>query len=1155
MNVTCPSCKARYSVDDARVPPSGVTIRCPSCSHTFVARRPTQAERGASSRDPSTVALPGQKAAATRPPAPKAAPRGASAVALPGQRAPGGSSIANEPTVPLPGSAAKRPEPPAPHAAADDLGGAFGLGTLDFLEDANQKTRHKPGHDLHPELRVRRRNGRTEGPYGLERLKAMLRAGDLGGSEDVSEDGSAWRAMTSVPELNAVMNELASARDAMEFGQVDLDAGESASIDLGTPTITRSKPRSRPSTFDGDDLDLGLEPDEPSEDMPPPPSGPSSMDELMGSLELDDREWESQEPPKPPRVDEPPMPEAALPDSVNELEVGEIPDMPPIWETYKRPILLFLGAVAVVMLGIVTHFFTPYGAYGVPYLVEVLTYDAPPPAPPPPPPPPPKLADLDEIKSLIDGHTYEGFRSAIATVEKAGPQLPDNALALAKARGLASLSYGVEAFPLAPLQSAVAALASVDPSTALEGRADLVALEKLIAQASLAVLEGEAEPVLPELKKASEDHPERMELALVAGAALERLERPLEALAAYDRAVVAAPGRAEPFRRIAALLEQMESEDAVIWYEKAFETQPTDGRSAAAAARIRAERHELGARRRALAVAGRAATQSLLPEARPKTLLDAVQLYETEGRISEVPQLAAEAARLAPGDAQAVSLAALSLIAQGQAEEAIRLLDPVIAREPASVPALVARARARMATDDVAKALIDLENALPHETDGEASMWLARFNRQLGKVNDAEMVLKRAARSKAPAEAQVELARLALATGSVDEAYASAKAATDADPYYAEAFVQLGLALSRRGQLDDAEKAYRKALELDDENPSARLGVANSLRDKAARTKHPERAVDLGHAVAMYLGILQENPRSPGALYEYGRVLELQGDLDGAILLYERATELDEKDVRPHLEMAAARLSREVPEVELAKVSLEKAQQIELASGIQNADVRYWEARLALAEGRHSDAVTAMRQATELEPQNALFQLWLGKALERNNSLFEAISAYERAIQSNSRLAEAHRALGRVALERHQFSRAREYFAKYLKFVPEDQSVWADIGESFSRQNKDGDALDAFQRALRADPDHARALLQVGLIESRRGNEKAAQGRFRRATRAQPELAEPWCLLGISLGQRRVTRESRQALERCLEVPGGPPDLRETAQMLLDGAR
>ena len=125
MNVTCPSCKTRYSVDDARVPPSGVTIKCPKCAHTFVAKPP---------RAQSAVALPGNvdnhgpaTAASGSPPAPpggRSAPppvpgaHGAQAGAHGAQAgahgAQAGAHGAQAP-VPLPGRPGQ-PPPPNPSA-------------------------------------------------------------------------------------------------------------------------------------------------------------------------------------------------------------------------------------------------------------------------------------------------------------------------------------------------------------------------------------------------------------------------------------------------------------------------------------------------------------------------------------------------------------------------------------------------------------------------------------------------------------------------------------------------------------------------------------------------------------------------------------------------------------------------------------------------------------------------------------------------------------------------------------------------------------------------------------------------------------------------------------------------------------------------------
>src|SRR5262249_7878365 len=159
----------------------------------------------------------------------------------------------------------------------------------------------------------------------------------------------------------------------------------------------------------------------------------------------------------------------------------------------------------------------------------------------------------------------------------------------------------------------------------------------------------------------------------------------------------------------------------------------------------------------------------------------------------------------------------------------------------------------------------------------------------------------------------------------------------------------------------------------------------------------------------------------------YGRAMELQHNIGAALELYSEAAELDEKDVRPHLKMASAFIEKDPPDLAAAKKSVAIARKIEAGSAKPSGLVRYWEARVALLDSKPHDAEAAMRSAVELEPRNALYHYWLGRTLEANNSLYEAISYYEKAVTLNSRLAVALRALGQSAIERNQFDKARDW--------------------------------------------------------------------------------------------------------------------------------
>lgn len=137
LKVECESCKAPYQVDERRVPPTGLKMRCPKCGHTFLVTDPSKAGAAAGGAAPSgsgpaaprvppkakqtmvgvgamggkAPPLPG-KAAASAPvvPAgpPVAPPPFDDGLALPATKAaakPPGPAISNKPTVQGPAAA------------------------------------------------------------------------------------------------------------------------------------------------------------------------------------------------------------------------------------------------------------------------------------------------------------------------------------------------------------------------------------------------------------------------------------------------------------------------------------------------------------------------------------------------------------------------------------------------------------------------------------------------------------------------------------------------------------------------------------------------------------------------------------------------------------------------------------------------------------------------------------------------------------------------------------------------------------------------------------------------------------------------------------------------------------------------------------------
>lgn len=106
MQISCPSCSAQYNVDESRIPPQGVSIKCPRCQHQFVVH--ANAAGAVPLPGAGAVPLPGAGSAVPLPGAGAVPlPGGGGGVPLPGRGgAPGAVPLPGAGGIPLPGSGA-----------------------------------------------------------------------------------------------------------------------------------------------------------------------------------------------------------------------------------------------------------------------------------------------------------------------------------------------------------------------------------------------------------------------------------------------------------------------------------------------------------------------------------------------------------------------------------------------------------------------------------------------------------------------------------------------------------------------------------------------------------------------------------------------------------------------------------------------------------------------------------------------------------------------------------------------------------------------------------------------------------------------------------------------------------------------------------------
>lgn len=232
-----------------------------------------------------------------------------------------------------------------------------------------------------------------------------------------------------------------------------------------------------------------------------------------------------------------------------------------------------------------------------------------------------------------------------------------------------------------------------------------------------------------------------------------------------------------------------------------------------------------------------------------------------------------------------------------RASLALPAAEKALAKSPGDYDALVAKGRALRQMGRMKEGEASLRAAVAAKASGyEAHLWLGELLSAAGR--NAEAVKQfRAAHQAAPNEPEplLELAR-ALPAG--NEAESALRKAVAIRPSYGAALATLGDVLLELGKVAEAEKVLKRAVALGPKEADWRASLARVWLvkgDTAAALKEAAAALKI------------VNNHGPAKLVE-ADALAKQGDIDLAIVAYEKAHGLMRTDPKPLVHAARATL-------------------------------------------------------------------------------------------------------------------------------------------------------------------------------------------------------------------------------------------------------
>ena len=791
------------------------------------------------------------------------------------------------------------------------------------------------------------------------------------------------------------------------------------------------------------------------------------------------------------------------------------------------PALFLLGVAGFgVYLG-----FTPYGWFGYNFIVTPDTTHR------------PAGEVIQQAQAGISEGTWHGYRNALAGSREA---------LLVDSRDVEARStYSQAAFYLERLYGGYSDEVGVAVSY-LEEQSLLARdhPEHVKALMGRAILEGRPSDARAALQGVLEERPDDIEAQILMAESYFESRNRAEVSRYLQKVLETDPGNAKALHAFGRFYEMLGGEHldlAIEHYEQALQAEPkhVDSAFALAALLLQDETVDANKAEKVLAIIDELPDHLLSPSQAPRReIFRGVWLTHKRSwnEAAEVfdSLLGSEDSAL-HGTDEAIARAAFGrmLLARGDHESALEHLDHAVKGLPDDVDLIADRVEALVRTGrigDAAGGLRDLESKARGDIRVPYLRGLLAWRQDehddaLGHLTDA--------RKQDPEfyRAALFLGRLHIQRGRTDLAEAELRAAVEVAPSASAPHQALGDYFLEVGESGTAKESFSRALELDDENVEAWVGMARA-HAKQGDDDEVKAAFDKAASIAS---------DHPALVRHRGAFRWSRGNYEDALEDLRQALKTADNDAEVRTRLGA--VLYELGELDEAKEHLEAS----LGIDGQVGDTLYYLGLVMAGQGERRFAMDRIRRAIEQEPENADFIFALGRLHEEARDYNDALTRFQRTVEIDPGYVDAWIQLGDVHSLLNRHSEAAHAYLKARELREDDPDIAMRLADTYVKWGRGGEAVKWYGRAIALDPDTKGAHFSLARALQTEGAHDRARQAFREALRREPEDPMPHYFLGYAYkdagNNQRALSHFRSFLE---EVGPDHPSRLEVEDEVLD---
>ena len=201
---------------------------------------------------------------------------------------------------------------------------------------------------------------------------------------------------------------------------------------------------------------------------------------------------------------------------------------------------------------------------------------------------------------------------------------------------------------------------------------------------------------------------------------------------------------------------------------------------------------------------------------------------------------------------------------------------------------------------------------------------------------------------------------------------------------------------------------------------------------------------------------------------------------------------------------------------------------IELANLVHHA-------LLDVDDERYQEAIPMLRRALQTEPQLAVAQQAMGRALNGVEKYAEAIPFLQKAVEHNPQSGRAHFELGEALGATGNWAQSAVELEAAVARTPESDDLQFFLGFAYDHIGRAADAERSYRQAVKMNPNHFKANLFLGRSLGMQGNFSAALPFLQNAAKLDPRSQDAHQFLANvygELGQAENARREQAEADR-----------------------